>query len=325
MDNICHTLVGAALGETGLKRRTRFGAAALMIAANLPDVDVFVFATDMPSVAFRRGWTHGIGGQILLPVLVTGAFWLGSRRQPRDGDHAPPLHLGWLLGLSYVGVYSHVFLDYLNNYGVRLLTPFDWQWFYGDAVFIVDPWLWLVLGVGVWLARRRGTPVPSRRALLLAAGYITAMLISTRVARAVVVDRWSDLRGAPPRAVMVGPVPITPFTREIIVDAGNHYERGTFSWPSSLVLLPEQIPKNDDRREVTAAREAPSVRAFLVWSRFPFWTLESAKGGTHVTVTDARFMVRRGAMFSASTIVPTPFDDAQGHEPAGSEGEEQAH
>jgi hypothetical protein len=36
-------------------------------------------------------------------------------------------------------------------------------------------------------------------------------------------------------------------------------------------------------------------------------------------------MVRRGAMFSASTIVPTPFDDAQGHEPAGSEGEEQAH
>src|SRR5215510_3396949 len=59
MDNLCHTLVGAALGEAGLKRRTRFGNATLMIASNLPDVDVLVFASNTPPVAFRRGWTHG--------------------------------------------------------------------------------------------------------------------------------------------------------------------------------------------------------------------------------------------------------------------------
>ena len=60
MDNLCHTLVGAALAEAGLKRRTRYGSATLMIASNLPDIDVLVFATSTPSVAFRRGWTHGI-------------------------------------------------------------------------------------------------------------------------------------------------------------------------------------------------------------------------------------------------------------------------
>ena len=27
--------------------------------------------------------------------------------------------------------------------------PFDDRWFYGDALFIVDPWLWLVLGLPV--------------------------------------------------------------------------------------------------------------------------------------------------------------------------------
>jgi len=42
MDNVCHTLVGAALGEAGLKRRTRFGSVTLMLSSNLPDVDVFV-------------------------------------------------------------------------------------------------------------------------------------------------------------------------------------------------------------------------------------------------------------------------------------------
>src|SRR6185295_11108606 len=53
VDNLCHTLVGAALGEAGLKRRTAFGDATLMIASNLPDMDVLVFATGTPSVAFR--------------------------------------------------------------------------------------------------------------------------------------------------------------------------------------------------------------------------------------------------------------------------------
>ena len=47
---------------------------------------------------------------------------------------------------------SHPFLDWLNNYGVRLLMPFSDRWFYGDTLFIVDPWLWLILGGGVMLA-----------------------------------------------------------------------------------------------------------------------------------------------------------------------------
>jgi hypothetical protein len=31
MDNVCHTLVGAALAEAGLKRRTALGTATLII------------------------------------------------------------------------------------------------------------------------------------------------------------------------------------------------------------------------------------------------------------------------------------------------------
>jgi hypothetical protein len=56
VDNFCHTLVGAAFGEAGLKRRTRFGNPTLMIAANLPDIDVLSFVTDTNPISFRRGW-----------------------------------------------------------------------------------------------------------------------------------------------------------------------------------------------------------------------------------------------------------------------------
>jgi inner membrane protein len=63
------------------------------------------------------------------------------------------------LGLSLLGVLSHPFLDWLNNYGVRLLMPFSDRWFYGDTLFIVDPWLWLILGGAValtWTTHTRG-------------------------------------------------------------------------------------------------------------------------------------------------------------------------
>jgi inner membrane protein len=303
MDNLCHTLVGAAIGEAGLKTRTAYGNATLMIAANLPDIDVLVFATGTPSVAFRRGWTHGVLAQALLPLVLTAVIYLAaSRRQRRGGES--PLHVGWLLALAYLGLYSHVLLDLLNNYGLRLLAPVNWRWFYGDSLFIVDPWLWLSLGAGTWLARRRLSTSPARLALVAATLYIGAMVISGRVARDVVADAWQAERGQPLQRLMVGPQPVTPLTRAVIVDAGDHYESGTFSWlPARVAFDGAPVPKNDRRPEVAAARSDPGVTAFLVWSRFPFWTLEPLPEGTRVTVADMRFMAG-GRRFSASTVVP---------------------
>jgi inner membrane protein len=309
MDNVCHTLAGAAFGRAGLAQRTQLGSATLMIAANLPDLDVLVFATSMPAVAFRRGWTHGVLAQALLPILLA-LVMAGIGRLRRASSSGPPLSVPWLIALSYVGVISHVLMDLLNNYGVRLLAPLDWRWFYGDAVFIIDPWLWLTLGLGVWLTRGgRGMPRPyragaARVALVVALVYIEAMVASSRAARAHVINVWQEQYGAPPPALMVGPVPVTPFTRQVIVDAGNHYETGTFSWfPMRVTFDTAMIPKQDDDPRVTRARAAPNIAAFLVWSRFPFWTLESVQGGTRVSVSDMRFITRGGG-FTQSVVVP---------------------
>lgn len=307
MDNFCHTLVGAACGEAGLKQRTRFGNATLMIAANLPDLDVLSFFTDTDPISFRRGWTHGVLAQLVLPVALTGVLYAIGRLRPRRGGTGPPLRIGWLLLLSYVGVYSHVFLDFLNNYGVRLLSPIDWRWFYGDTLFIADVWLWLALGVGVWLSRRQHRPGPSRAALTFASCYIAAMLISAQAARTVVSDTWREVRGTAPLALMVGPRPFTPFTRTVIIDAGDRYETGTFTWwPTAVTFDREPIHKNAGHPLVTRARaEGRSIREFLVWARFPFWTITPDKGGTRVTIMDVRFM-DAPARFQRSTVVRAP-------------------
>jgi inner membrane protein len=302
MDNVCHTLVGLAAARTGLNRTTRLATVTLAVASNLPDIDVLSFATGIPPVALRRGWTHGVLAQMTLPIAFAGVMWLIGRFRPDRNPH-PALRFSWLLALSYIGVLSHVFLDYLNTYGVRLLMPFSNRWFYGDSVFIVDIWMWVILGVGVLLARKSRNWIATT-ALIIVSVYIGTMMASAQAARKIVTDRWTDTFGTPPVALMVGPVPITPFRKSIIIDAGDHYVVGRFQWyPRHISFNQTQVPKNDEGPWVgLAMAQEPDFASILVWARFPYWELEQDGNGVRVTLRDVRFP-RGFRGFSTTTYI----------------------
>lgn len=306
MDNVCHTLVGIAAARAGLNTKTALATTTLAIASNLPDIDILAFATGIPSVALRRGWTHGVLAQALLPLAFAGVMWmLGARGWGLGAKNASTggVNFRWLLILSYIGVLSHVFLDYLNTYGVRLLMPFSQQWFYGDSVFIVDAWMWLMLGLGAVLARR-GRPWMASAALMATALYVCAMLVSAHRARAIVMSRWAETLGTSPAAMMVGPVPVNPFRKAIIVDGGDRYVVGRFQWyPRHISFDPSPIAKNDQGPWVRLAiAQEPDFGAILVWARFPYWELEEDGSGVRVTLRDVRFP-RGVAGFSATTYI----------------------
>lgn len=283
MDNLCHSLLGGALGAAGLARRTPLGMPTLIVANNLPDVDVAVFATDTLAMSFRRGWTHGVLAQATLPIALTAIVVAADRLFRRNA--AERVKPGQVLLLSYIGVLCHVFLDLLNSYGVRLLMPFSNRWFYGDALYIVDPIMYAALGAGWLLAVRppphdattaswgpRLGPRPARIGLAVAAVYIAVMLASNTIARREV--RQGLVRAGRPADTrfMVTPVFVNPLRREVVIDVGDRYEKGFLwfePWPH-FRPAGYGVNRGFDLPEASHALGLPRARAFLRWSRFPF-------------------------------------------------------
>jgi inner membrane protein len=314
VDNLCHTLVGAALGEAGLKRRTPLAMATLLVGANLPDVDAvtYVFAEASTSFEFRRGWTHGVLAMVALPLALAAAVTAWDRyvrRRRRPGKL--PARFRALLLLSFVSVLSHPFLDFLNTYGVRFLYPFSRRWSYGDALFIVDPWVWVALAVGVGYStvrRRRRHPHPegpARVALGATAAYAGVMLVSSAVGRGLVV-REAAAAGLLPGRAIVSPQALDPLRRIVSLEVPGGYRVGTLRWLSrpAVSLAPALFARDDRDPLALAAARTRDGKKFLVWARFPYFVVRREATGAVVTIRDARYPGEFGSWARVEVKLP---------------------
>ena len=200
VDPIAHSLTGGALAAAGLKRVTPLATAALLIGANAPDIDALTyFGGDYASLAHRRGWTHGVLALVVWPFVVAGALLAFDRVRRRYRPGLTPARAGPLLAVSTIAVLTHPTLDWLNNYGMRWLMPFDGRWFYGDALFIIDPWVWLALGGVLFLAHSERAAAKAAWALFALAASILVFVtddvpVVSRVVWAVGVALFAGAR-----------------------------------------------------------------------------------------------------------------------------------
>ncbi|MEZ4412952.1 MAG: metal-dependent hydrolase [Gemmatimonadales bacterium] len=313
MDNLCHTLVGAALAQSGLKKRSPLGTATLLIAANLPDVDVISLAWGSTAgLAFRRGWTHGVLALSLWPFLLAAVMVGFDRVGKQRGARFWPL-----AGLAAIGVASHTLLDLLNTYGVRWLMPFSERWYYGDTLFIVDIWAWLVLATGVLVSMRRERQHrtdwrrPARGALAVATLYTTGMFVAGRLAASQV--RFELVAGGVPvRRVLASPIPVTPILRDVVVDEGDQYLVGSIRIGGNFVPgnhWPKRDPSSEESDpEVAQAASTPAAATFLWWARYPTYIVDRRGSMTVVHFIDLRYARSPDAAFGTLSV---PVSDAQ--------------
>lgn len=294
MDNLTHSLVGWALAETGLKNRTRKGLAALVLAANMPDIDVFFGWAPWAPLAMHRGFTHGlVGGVVLMPPLLAGLLWLLDRWQAslgRIAPDAPPLRFGWLVLLSYIGAITHPLLDLQNVYAIQLLSPMSEEWFHTDGLFIISPWLLAMLGGGIWLARRRERGGPVLYALAASVVFIGANIGISKLARDALV--MSEPYPQPDR-VFASPAPVRFWKRDMIwrengVISFGHYDplQGALRVTRQGASLPDNMALPLVQQ---AARATPEAEKFLAWSQMPVARVKTQGCQATVTFADARF------------------------------------
>jgi inner membrane protein len=300
MDPVTHTLVGVTLARAGLDKRTPLAVATLVLAANAPDIDaVAMFRGENFSLACRRGWTHGPLAWLLLPFIVTAAVmawdrWV-RRRPPSEASPATVVLL-----LAVIGVLSHPMLDWLNTYGIRLLMPFSIRWFRGNSLFIIDPFLWTMLGVGLFGGRIFHADPPRARRIVQRAGALALAYVAMMITLSALGERLgraaAESRGLHAITdVLYSPRPGTPLTADLVVRSAEGYRFGGIRWLSSprVTLGDEVIPVGDwDAPAVVEARAVPAARNYLVWVQFPYVRVSNAGADTTVFFGDARY--RRG-------------------------------
>src|SRR5262245_6082105 len=279
MDNLTHTLFGASLARTPLGRAGRGATAALIIASNLPDIDIVTTAGGSISyLHWHRGPTHGPIG-VIAPGLATAAIVTGAYRLlpllRRDAtrDHSDVTSFGMLAIIASIGAALHVLMDLPTSYGVRILSPFSWRWFGVDWLPIIDIWLLIILLAGLLFGLRSPAAKRWNAAIVLTmmavnygirgAAHHQALALAPRLLgptmpqpcdptapQAGVVDVWPRTTAAMPVLpagkrclVEIAAVPefIGPFSWRIIAQMSNSYEM------YQLDLLDARLTRSDGR------------------------------------------------------------------------------
>jgi inner membrane protein len=157
MDNLTHSLVGLTAAKAGLEKLSPGATTLCVLAANAPDADIVVlaFGDRWTFLHHHRGITHAIVGVITLAIVLPLIFYAVDRLWSRYKHQPPRTKLKGLLLASVVASATHPLLDWTNNYGIRFFLPWSQKWSYGDFVFIVDPYIWLILGGAAFLLTGR--------------------------------------------------------------------------------------------------------------------------------------------------------------------------
>jgi inner membrane protein len=324
MDNLTHTAIGLFLSRIGLGRWSARGTPIVLLAANIPDIDVVSAAGgSLNYLAYHRHLTHSL---LLMPVLALAAVVV-VRLAGRQ-----PVRWAGAFFAALIGVASHLALDWTNVYGIRLLLPFSSQWLRADTTGVVDLWIWAVLALGIagpFLARLVGSEISSGSAkerhhgrgfasfaLLVVLLYDCGRGVLHARAVASLAARMYD--GSVPLRAAAMPDAVNPFKWRGIVETPGSYVIQDLN----MVVDPGSahgtvFHKPDPEPAIDVARRTAKFQEFLRFSQYPLWRVTpypAVENGKLVEVFDLRFgtplapgFVARAVLDSRVQVVESSF------------------
>ncbi|HYF91857.1 MAG TPA: metal-dependent hydrolase [Symbiobacteriaceae bacterium] len=302
MDNITHGLLGVAIGM--LRRRNGGPESdrplsdtdkaitwATLAAAELPDIDNFA-GGPMDYLDIHRGWTHSLVAAPLIAAVAT----LGTKliwKKARMGSV-------YLWSLAAV-LFGHLFADWLNGWGTRLLLPFSRAKLGLDWVGIVDLIVIIPLAIAAWQGWRR--PALRRRNAAIVLVFLAVYAVGYRgIAHTLATGQVArHYEGRPVARLHVSPNLFNPLGWHYAVDLGDRYEQGAvYPWGLAAPGAPTVTARAPEDRVTAAVLAAPELRPFFEHFKFPLISYKAVPGGYAVSLIDVRYrMAGREMVYQA--------------------------
>jgi inner membrane protein len=300
------------MSRAGLNRLTPHATLILLVSSNIPDIDILALAGGGANyLHWHRFWTHAFVVSPLLSVGTVGLVRLFARKP-----------LPWLQAtfVAFLGVLSHLLLDWTNQYGIRFLLPFSRRWYHLDNATLFDIWIYSAFAVCLFaplLGRLVGGEIGARPDKFAGQGWAIAALLflcSYFAGRGVIHSRLIDTLdartsdGATPIRVAAFPQSSSPFLWTGVVETSSAYHvysmnalLGAFDPSNGRTLY-----KPEKTAAVTAAEQTPAFQEFEQFAQYPLWqTVPSAEveNGTEVNLVDLRFPFHCRAIVDATNRV----------------------
>jgi len=295
MFNSTHTLVGLSMARCGLERWAPRAVWTAVMAASLPDIDLVTQFNGAASyITYHRGITHTIPGIIVLSLLLGLVMhWVS----PGFRGH---------FAVALLVMITHPVLDFLNAYGIRPLLPLERRWIYGDVLFVVDPYIDLILAAGLFAAWRapgkRKTAAAVGLALML--GYVAIRVELRNLAQRQLLSLTAELPGFVSSAV--SPRMLNPFKWTGIVETKDDVFSADVDAFQGVGLELARFRKAVESPPIAAARNTPGAAALLAFARFPVIQVQPTTFGYRVEFIDFRFYREDAGAALASVVDLNP-------------------
>ncbi len=300
MEPVTHALTSLALSRAGFNKTTRLAAPMLLVSGLAADLDWLSLAAGPRAYLHsHRTATHSLLGAAVIAIAVAVVFRLAGRKHP-----SAPVRLARALVVCAVGAGVHLLLDLTNAYGVKLLWPFRENWYAWDIADVIDPWILVLLLLGLLLpglfrlvSEEIGAR-PKQRSAQRGAVLSLVLVVLFFCGRWALHDRALGMlrarlfHGQTPLLVGAFPEATSPLAWFGVVETDNALQEIELSLAPGNLFDPDLARtyfKPEPSLALDAARKSDVAQELLKFARFPRATVEKTTDGYRVELRDLRF------------------------------------
>lgn len=278
MDTLTHGLIGRLGARTIWPEKSNL-VNLVTICSVLPDLDVLIPGSGLEYLRDHRGISHSLIGAIAGAGIIAGITQrIGLKSEP----------FGRIYTACLFGLLIHIFFDVITTFGTLIFAPFSTYRASIDLLFIIDPYLDILLIGGLlagWRIGRRGY----RWGAALTCGYVVLAALITGIGHGQ-VRTWANEQGVHIDQIDVMPMPFSPLHRRGLI-VSNHR---VYWIPVSLFHGVYGDPaiyadaRSDDRLKAVWSMQGSDIYAWF--ARVPV-VLEVENHA--LLVQDLQFVIRR--------------------------------